>query len=428
MKTKIAVCVPAFSSAENVKNCVDSIIKSNDDVFDLTILLYNNSIKTEIINLCKKYAFDYDFIQLNDIRSNRGCSITWNDAIEYVYHTNANVFSTLIIVNDDIEFFKDSFTSFVDVVLKNPDIPVITGDGYSIFSYSRYAYEKVGFFDENIRPAYFEDSDFVSRIQKMNLPELDVSLDINHKGSASIPENNLRSEFDNVHLPRTKRYYKNKWDNPLSYNGFPTRFIWPFNRIEEKYRISYFQRKKPHPVFSNIEECPHAFERFEQIKNTRSDINQLLQCIYDHTKGCKIAVSLGIGKGDVAFTLMLTCQHHISIDPNPSQDTLNFLNDYFGSKSSYLIQNTSEPIEANKIDVLFIDSTHNADTVEKELKAHAHKVQKLIIFHDTYTFGEIGEDGGQGINKAIVDFLLLNEEWKILFSTNINNGLIILGK
>ncbi len=433
MKIKIAVCIPAFSSAENIKNCIDSIIKSNNNNFDLTILLYNNSTKHEIINICKEYSFRYDFIQLNDIRSNRGCSITWNDAIEYVYHVKPNYFSSLIIVNDDIQFLEDSFILFVNNALANPDIPVITcgdisADGYSVFSYSRFAYEKVGYFDENIRPAYFEDADFVSRIEKLKLKMMEFKINIYHVGSSSIPENDLKYEFDNVHLPRTKNYYHLKWDNPIIFRGLPTRFIWPFNRIEEKYRISYWQRKRPHPAFTNIKEISFAFDKFEEIKNTTSDINQHLESIYQHVKGCNVAVSLGVSRGYSAFALLMGCQHHITVDPAPNQDALNLLSDYFGQKSEVIIQNTNELIELEEFDVLFVDYVHTGECVEKEIKAHAHKAKKFIFFHDTESFGDVGEDGKDGIKKPILDFLLENEEWRILYCENKNNGMMILGK
>ena len=428
MKIKIAVCIPAFSNAENIKNCIDSLIKSNDNFYDLSILLYNNSATQEIVDICKEYAFEYNFIHLFDYRINRGCSITWNDAIEYVYFFNSNVFSSLIILNDDIEFLNDGFLKFVDVALKNPNTPVITGDGYSIFSYSRFAYEKIGYFDENIRPAYFEDADFVTRIQKLGLNEIDIRVGHNHLGSASIPENNLRDEFENIHLPRTKKYYHSKWNNPVIYNGFPVRYNMPFNRIEERYRISYWERKRPHPAFTNIKEPFFAYDRFEEIKRNSSDINEHTDTIFNITKGCNTAVSLQIGKGDAAFSLLLGCHLHISVDPSPAQDTINFLNDYFGKKSIVIRQNTCEPIDIDNFDVLMVDSFHTAKNVEKELKAHAHKVNKFIIFHDTFLYGEVGDDGGEGIKKPIYEFLSNNQEWKIIHEANNNNGLIILAK
>ena len=405
----------------------------NNNKFDLTFLLYNNSTKAEIISLSKEYAFEYENVLLFDFRVNRGCSITWNDAIEYVYHSKPNYFSSLIIVNDDIVFLEDSFVKFIDCVLSNPDVPVVNSgdialDGFSVFSYSRFAYEKIGYFDENIRPAYFEDTDFASRIQKQNFKTLECKINITHVGSSSIPENDLRLEFDNIHLPRTKTYYHNKWDNPVIYNGFPTNFVWPFNRREENYRISYGQRKRPHPAFTNIKEIPFAFDKFEELKNTRSDINEHLQSVYQHVKGSNVAVSLGISRGYSAFALLMGCQHHITLDPAPNQEAVNFLSEYFGDKSEVKIQNTDDPIDLEEIDVLFIDYIHTCDWVDREIKAHAHKVKKLIFFHDTASFGDVGEDGGEGIKKPILDFLLANDEWRILYCENKNNGMIIIGK
>ena len=62
MKIKIAVCIPAFSSAGNIKKCIDSVIKSNADTYDLTILLYNNSAKQEVL-IKPALLWSYDQIQ-----------------------------------------------------------------------------------------------------------------------------------------------------------------------------------------------------------------------------------------------------------------------------------------------------------------------------------------------------------------------------
>lgn len=434
MKVKIAVCIPVFSSAKNIETCIDSLIKSNNNYYDLNILLYNNSNKKDIIKTCKYYANNLDCVQLFDFRYNRGCSITWNDAIEYVYFSNSNEYACLIIVNDDIEFLENSFIEFVDAILKNPRVPVLTmspikdADHYSLFSYSRFAYEKVGYFDENIRPAYFEDADFINRIRISKFEEKSVDLKLNHHGSASIPNNNLRWEFDNIHLPRTKDYYKKKWNNPQLHTGFPVNNTWPFERSEEKFYIDYSQRKKPHKYFSTVKDLPKAYEKFEEIKVTKSDIYQHLEKVFQLTLGCNIAVCLGLARGEAAFALALSCNKVFVLDENPSSEIETIVSEYFTNKFKVLRQNTHEPIEFDEIDVLFIDSIHTAETVKNELIAHAHKVKKYIIFHDTYTFGNIGEDGGEGILEPIANFMLENEEWKVISTENINNGMIILAK
>ena len=81
---KVAICIPAFSNPQNIDYCIESVISSNNNFFDIDILLYNNSDKVEIIETCQKLTNDYKFIRLFDYRYNLGCSRTWNEAIEFV--------------------------------------------------------------------------------------------------------------------------------------------------------------------------------------------------------------------------------------------------------------------------------------------------------------------------------------------------------
>ena len=199
-KLKVAICIPAFSDPINIEGCIESILKSNNETYELDILLFNNSERDDIINKCKTLSYSTDEIRLYDHRTNRGCSVCWNDAIEHVFVHAQNQYSALIIVNDDIKFNNDSFVQFVDFVNKNPDYIVIKGAGYSVFAYTRLAYEKLGFFDENIYPAYFEDSDFSARIQNASLSEIDYIVDTSHVGSSSIPSNNLRNILSFLHF------------------------------------------------------------------------------------------------------------------------------------------------------------------------------------------------------------------------------------
>ncbi|MFB1500824.1 class I SAM-dependent methyltransferase [Thiocapsa sp. N5-Cardenillas] len=79
-------------------------------------------------------------------------------------------------------------------------------------------------------------------------------------------------------------------------------------------------------------------------------------------------------------------------------------------------------------DLLFIDTLHAESQVMAELR-HAPSVRKWIVLHDTYLFGEYGEDqsGERGIGYAISAFLRENSEcWRKVYVTNACNGLTIL--
>ena len=83
-------------------------------------------------------------------------------------------------------------------------------------------------------------------------------------------------------------------------------------------------------------------------------------------------------------------------------------------------------IEIDSTDLLFIDTLHTYDQLSAELVKHADKVSKYLVFHDTETFGIIGEKRQRGIMPAIEEFLWLNPHWKVDATYHNNNGLMVL--
>lgn len=114
-----------------------------------------------------------------------------------------------------------------------------------------------------------------------------------------------------------------------------------------------------------------------------------------------------------------------------------------GMNCKYLGKNVLE-IEIDETDMLFIDTYHCYAQLKNELELHASKVRKYIAFHDTTLYGERGEgfphmdpnhpvrtsfiDGSGGIRKAIDEFLEAHADWKVVYESKDNNGLLILKK
>ncbi len=73
-------------------------------------------------------------------------------------------------------------------------------------------------------------------------------------------------------------------------------------------------------------------------------------------------------------------------------------------------------------DLLFVDTDHTYDQCSKELKQHANKVKKYIIFHDTVLFGP------NELLKAIDEFIKDNPNWVRHEVYSNNNGLTVLKK
>jgi hypothetical protein len=120
---------------------------------------------------------------------------------------------------------------------------------------------------------------------------------------------------------------------------------------------------------------------------------------------------------------------------NKLQDVYDVANE-FGLDFRFIQANVLN-IEIEETDLLFIDTCHTYKHLKEELKLHAHKVKKYIIFHDTTTYAYIDEtnydslggvfapDGG-GIWKAIEEFLQNNPHWELEKRYMNNNGLTII--
>jgi len=86
-------------------------------------------------------------------------------------------------------------------------------------------------------------------------------------------------------------------------------------------------------------------------------------------------------------------------------------------------------IDIEETDLLFIDTWHTYNQLSKELATHSNKVRNHIIFHDTETFGKIGEDKSTpGLLRAINEFLKRNNSWKTEKIYKNNNGLYIISR
>ena len=90
----------------------------------------------------------------------------------------------------------------------------------------------------------------------------------------------------------------------------------------------------------------------------------------------------------------------------------------------------AEDLNIEETDLLCVDSLHTYEQVRDELRLHAARVGKFIVFHDTYSHGELSRDikGQEGILRAIDEFVESSPEWEQIYKVDFNHGLIILEK
>lgn len=168
--------------------------------------------------------------------------------------------------------------------------------------------------------------------------------------------------------------------------------------------------------------------------DTPSDINEHLPDLAGLAAECGVVVELGVRTG-VSTTALL---YGLSKSESRSLRWLHSydINDCFNQRLASAIadqklawkfhQSNSLTAVIPACDLLFIDTWHVARQLYAELREHHEKVRRWIVLHDTQTFGVHGEDGGQGLNIAVDEFLREYPDWHIVEVKTNNNGLTIL--
>lgn len=175
-------------------------------------------------------------------------------------------------------------------------------------------------------------------------------------------------------------------------------------------------------------------EKYENLCNSPSDINEHLPTLKRYTEECDHVTEMGVRWVVSTFAfLMGQPKKLVSIDiatpesfGGVSVDAITSVAQENGTAFEFILGDTRE-VEIEETDLLFIDTRHDYDQLRDELARHGEKVRKYIAFHDTTLFEWSGETAGcEGLWPAIEEFLAMNEHWVIHERFTNNNGLTVL--
>jgi GT2 family glycosyltransferase len=164
---------------------------------------------------------------------NIGVSAAWNYGMKKAIEAGCEY---AVICNDDITFTPGSLDAMIDV-LKNTEALLVSPNqngeknvvnlienGADFFCFAvkpKQLVEAVGWFDENIYPAYFEDNDMHYRMKLAGVVSyIDTRIVVNHLGSGT---QNADPETPNVTASRfqaIKAYYIRKWGGEVEKEKF----------------------------------------------------------------------------------------------------------------------------------------------------------------------------------------------------------------
>lgn len=206
---KLIIGIPTINRADLLNEALANYF---EDFKSTEIVICDNG-KQEIITREKNFV-------IYRPEQNLGVSGSWNMIMDYAEKVKA---THVLMLNDDIYLGKSEQEISTIIRLWNPEF-LCTELNWCSFILSVDAYQKVGKFDENFFPAYFEDNDYFRRmlladVQMVFNPMLNP---ITYRNSMTIQKSpELNNGFE-----KNRQYYISKWGGQPTQEQFNT----PFNQ------------------------------------------------------------------------------------------------------------------------------------------------------------------------------------------------------
>jgi len=170
-------------------------------------------------------------------------------------------------------------------------------------------------------------------------------------------------------------------------------------------------------------------EKFLYYSSTVGDIEEHMGTLLEYACECQTIVELGTRKLVSTWAFLhsypekLTCVdvvHPSEYGPEGRENLQVAIEECENNGIDFeFILADDLTIELPEVDMIFIDTDHTYDQLDKELKLHGNKAKKYLIFHDT---------NQEDMVSAIYEFLERENNWKVIEHFYNNNGLMILEK
>jgi GT2 family glycosyltransferase len=210
MQTKLIIGIPTINRADLLN---EALIKYFEDFIETEIVIVDNGNQDIVIRENKFFIYRP--------HQNLGVSGSWNIIMDYADKVNA---THVLMLNDDIYLGKTE-----EQILRMIDLFQHIHFLNSFMNWSSWilsveAYKKIGNFDENFFPAYFEDNDYCyrMRLNEFERYNTDYLNPVVYRNSQTI----LKDSSLNQNFNKNRQYYASKW------GGLPNEetFITPFNK------------------------------------------------------------------------------------------------------------------------------------------------------------------------------------------------------
>lgn len=185
---------------------------------------------------------------------------------------------------------------------------------------------------------------------------------------------------------------------------------------------------------------PLLEELYGRCVATPSDINEHLPFLRELASKCEHVTELGMrgARGSTVAFLAAQPLEFVSWDLNPYAIVSQAVADLVPLAHRTQFQprvGDSLKIHLEETELLFIDTLHVGTQLRDELLRHGmnntlgSSVRKYLAFHDTVTFGQVGEDGSVPGLRAAIRWFMKEQAfplWAVIHDAPNNNGLLVL--
>ena len=231
-----------------------SVAKTTHDI--VWYIHHHHDNNQELESELKKFSATCN-VDLRLHRTNRGLSKSWNDGLGSSID-DGNDFALLL--NDDLFFYEGAFDLFVGFLEKNPHFGIAIAHGFepaagivrqqgaACCAIGEPALRSIGFFDENIGPAYCEDTDYWKRAVMAGVPIIeDTRTLVEHDRSQTYRSASAesRSRIARAH-EANRAYFIRKWGGMWNGKAEDVKFRNPFDDARFGLTIERAHRAAPY--------------------------------------------------------------------------------------------------------------------------------------------------------------------------------------
>lgn len=144
------------------------------------------------------------YVHVIPLPANLGVAGSWNLGIKVLPHHDRWFFASndIMLKPGDLQKIGQAKTNHLTLSESAPH--------WQLFAIGEEVVRDVGLFDESFHPAYFEDNDYMRRVQFHEYPIVKMSLGVTHDNSSTLRSSTYFQSRNNMTFEDNRKYYFEK--------------------------------------------------------------------------------------------------------------------------------------------------------------------------------------------------------------------------